>query len=121
MKPVIRIKRAYDKPTKEDGTRILVDRLWPRGVTKEEAAIKDWAKALAPTPELREWFGHDPALWPEFQKKYRAELKKNEAVEAFIEAYREVKMLTLVYAGKDELHTHAIVLQQYLEHLFEQR
>lgn len=121
MKPIIRTKRAYDKPAKEDGTRILVDRLWPRGVTKEKAAIKEWAKALAPTPELREWFGHDPALWSEFQKKYKSELKSNEAVGAFIEEYREVKVLTLVYAGKDEQHTHAIVLQKYLEHLFGQR
>jgi len=121
MKPIIRIKRAYDKPAKEDGVRILVDRLWPRGVTKEEAAIKGWAKDLAPTTELREWFGHDPALWPEFQKKYKAELKKNEAVEAFLEEHREEKVLTLVYAAKDEQHNHAIVLQQYLEHSYEQR
>ena len=62
-----------------------MDRLWPRGVSKEAAALKGWAKELAPTTELREWFGHDPALWPEFQKKYKAELKKNEAVEAFPE------------------------------------
>ena len=119
MKPLIKIKRAYDKPAKEDGIRILVDRLWPRGLTKEEAAIKEWAKTLAPTTELREWFGHDPALWPEFQKKYKAELKKNEAIQAFLEEYREEKMLTLIYATKDEQHNHAIVLQQVLEHLFE--
>jgi uncharacterized protein YeaO (DUF488 family) len=121
MKPIISIKRAYDRPAKEDGVRILVDRLWPRGVTKEAAAIKGWAKELAPTTELREWFGHDPALWPEFQKKYKAELKKNEAVEAFLEEHREEKVLTLVYAAKDEQHNHAIVLQQYLEHSYEQR
>jgi uncharacterized protein YeaO (DUF488 family) len=121
MKPIIRIKRAYDKPVKEDGTRILVDRLWPRGITKEDAAITDWAKALAPTTELREWFGHDPALWQEFQKKYRAELKNNEAVEAFIEEHQQTKVLTLIYAAKDEAHTHAIVLQHYLEHLFVHR
>lgn len=121
MKPIIRIKRAYEKPVKEDGIRILVDRIWPRGVTKGEAAIKDWAKDLAPTSALREWFGHDPGLWSEFQKKYKAELKKNEAVDAFIEGYSETKVLTLVYAAKDEQHNHAIVLQQYLEHIFEQR
>jgi uncharacterized protein YeaO (DUF488 family) len=121
MKPIIKIKRAYDEPAKEDGIRILVDRLWPRGVSKVEAAIKDWAKDLAPTTELREWFGHDPALWPEFQKKYKAELKKNEAVEAFLAAWRDVKVLTLVYAAKDEQHNDAVVLQQYLEHAYEQR
>lgn len=120
MKPIIKIKRAYDKPQKTDGYRILVDRLWPRGITKEKAAIKDWAKDLAPTPELREWFGHDPALWTEFQMKYKAELKKNEAIEPFIEAHRGTKLLTLVYAGKDEQHTHAIVLKEYLEHIFGQ-
>ena len=121
MKPIIKIKRVYEKPVKEDGTRILVDRIWPRGVTKGEAAIKDWAKDLAPTSELREWFGHDPALWSEFQKKYKAELKKNEAVAIFIERHLQAKVLTLVYAAKDEEHNQAIVLQQYLEHMFEQR
>jgi uncharacterized protein YeaO (DUF488 family) len=118
MTPVIKIKRAYDEPAKDDGYRILVDRLWPRGVTKAKAAIKEWAKDLAPTTELREWFAHDPERWAEFQQRYKAELKKNEAVEAFREEYREAKMLTLIYAAKDEQHNHAIVLRVYLEHLF---
>ena len=120
MPPIIQLKRAYDKPAKDDGQRILVDRLWPRGLTKEKAAIKEWIKDLAPSTELREWFGHDPALWTEFQKKYKAELKKNEGVQTFYEQHRETKVLTLVYAAKDEQHNHAIVLQQFLEHLFGQ-
>jgi uncharacterized protein YeaO (DUF488 family) len=121
MIPIIKLKRIYEKPAKEDGDRILVDRLWPRGVTKEKAAIKLWAKDLAPTPELREWFGHDPALWPGFQKKYEVELKRNETMEAFAEEFREAKVITLVYAAKDEQHNHAIVLQQYLAKMFERR
>jgi uncharacterized protein YeaO (DUF488 family) len=118
MKPIIKIKRAYDEPLAADGYRILVDRLWPRGVTKAKAALKEWAKDLAPTTELREWFAHDPERWVEFQQRYKAELKKNEAVEAFREEYREAKMLTLIYAAKDEQHNDAIVLRAYLEHLF---
>ena len=121
MKPIIKLKRAYEKPARDDGERVLVDRLWPRGVSKDEAAIKSWAKELAPTTELREWFGHDPALWPEFQKKYKAELKKNEAVQAFYEEHRETKVLTLVYGAKDEQHNHALVLREYLEHLYGER
>ncbi len=120
MKPLIKIKRAYEKPAKEDGIRILVDRLWPRGLTKEKIAIKEWAKTLAPTPALREWFGHDPSLWSEFQKRYKAELKKNDSLQAFLDEYREEPALTLVYAAKDEDHNHAIVLQQYLQHAFGQ-
>ena len=116
MKPLIKIKRVYEKPVKEDGIRILVDRLWPRGLTKEKAAIKEWAKALAPTSELREWFGHDPSLWSEFQKRYKAELKKNEALQAFLDEYREAPVLTLVYAAREEQYNHAIVLQNYLQH-----
>jgi uncharacterized protein YeaO (DUF488 family) len=117
MKPKINIKRAYEKSVKTDGFRVLVDRLWPRGLTKEKAAIDEWAKDLAPTTELREWFGHEPELWPEFQKKYKAELKKNEAVDQFIEEHKDKKLITLVYGAKDEAHTHALVLQQYLEGL----
>jgi uncharacterized protein YeaO (DUF488 family) len=119
MKPVIKIKRVYEKAAKSDGVRILVDRLWPRGVTKEAAAIDSWEKELAPTPALREWFGHDPELWQEFQKKYRAELKKNEAIGPFIEGHEDITLMTLVYGAKDEEHTHAIVLKDFLEQKFE--
>ncbi len=114
MKPAIRIKRAYEEPEKKDGYRILVDRLWPRGVSKHEAAFDEWAKDLAPSAELRKWFGHDPNLWGEFQKRYRAELKKNSEVDTFIEQHEDKKVITLVYGAKDEAHNHALVLQQYL-------
>lgn len=119
MKPTITIKRVYETPLKKDGYRILVDRLWPRGVTKEEANIDDWAKPLAPTVQLRKWFGHDPERWEEFQKRYRAELKKNKAIDQFIEQHYDEKHITLVYGAKDTKHTHALVLQEYLEQAFE--
>jgi uncharacterized protein YeaO (DUF488 family) len=115
MNPTIKIKRAYAPASKTDGFRILVDRLWPRGIKKTEAAIDEWAKDLAPTTELREWFGHDPEHWPEFQKKYKAELAKNPAVDPFLESHEDKKLITLVYGAKDEAHTHALVLQEYLE------
>ena len=118
MKTIINIKRVYDKPSKNDGPRILVDRLWPRGLAKDAAAIDEWAKELAPTPELRKWFGHKPELWQEFQKKYNTELKKNNAVAAFIETHKKDNLLTLLYAGKDEEHTHALVLQEFLKKLY---
>jgi uncharacterized protein YeaO (DUF488 family) len=118
MPPHIQIKRAYEPPSKEDGVRILVDRLWPRGITKEKAAVKEWAKDLAPSTELREWFHHDTGHWPEFEKRYKAELKHNAAIEPFREEYRETKLITLVYGAKDEEHNHAIVLKNYLDQLF---
>jgi uncharacterized protein YeaO (DUF488 family) len=119
MPPVIQIKRAYDAPAKTDGIRILVDRLWPRGITKEKAAIEEWAKDLAPSTELRQWFHHETPHWPEFERRYKAELRHNqEAVEAFREQYREAKHLTLIYGAKDEQHNHAVVLKDYLDALF---
>jgi uncharacterized protein YeaO (DUF488 family) len=116
--PSIHIKRVYTDPETSDGLRILVDRLWPRGIKKEAAHLAEWAKDIAPSTELREWYGHDPSRWPEFQKKYKAELKQNEAANAFIEKYQQEKLLTLVYATKDEEHTHALVLRDWLEHEF---
>ncbi|MRG48797.1 DUF488 family protein [Chitinophaga sp. SYP-B3965] len=118
MKPVIKIKRVYDEPSKEDGFRILIDRLWPRGFTKEKAAVDEWAKDLAPSSPLRTWFRHSEALWPEFEKKYLAELKKNAAVGDFIKQHKDKKKITLIFATKDLEHNHAIVLQKYLTGLF---
>lgn len=115
MKPVIKIKRIYDRPLKKDGYRILVDRLWPRAVSKEKAAIDEWAKELAPEAALRKWFNHDPDRWHEFQKRYRAELKKNTALETFTEAHSKKSLITLLYAAKDTEHNHALVLQQFLQ------
>jgi uncharacterized protein YeaO (DUF488 family) len=107
------LKRAYEPPATADGTRILVDRLWPRGVTKAKAGIDLWLKELAPSTELRKWFGHDPEKWPEFQKKYRAELKGNPALPELRKLCRDGDV-TLVYAAKDESHNDAVVLRQLL-------
>lgn len=115
MKPTINIRRVYEKPLKKDGYRVLVDRLWPRGLETEAGALDEWAKGLAPSVHLRKWFGHDPDLWLEFQKKYRAELKRNKAVQIFLETHQSKKVITLVYGAKDTEHNHAIVLQQYLQ------
>lgn len=118
MKQVVRIRRVYDPPLKKDGFRILVDRLWPRGLTKEGVMFDAWAKALAPSTALRKWYGHNPALWPDFRKQYEQELEKNKAIPAFIEAHRGKKVITLLYAGKDNEHTHALVLRDFLEKQF---
>lgn len=110
----IYLKRAYDLPEKKDGVRVLVDRLWPRGVTKSEAKIDLWLKELTPSTELRKWFGHDPKKWLDFQQKYRAELKDNPTLSKIrlLSSHEEV---TLIYAAKDQLHNHALVLKQVLD------
>jgi len=115
MKSLIQIKRVYDAPLKKDGFRILVDRLWPRGVSKEIAALDEWAKDVAPSPALRKWYDHDPKRWTDFKRKYRLELEKNEAAKSFIESHNNKKLITLVYGAKDEAHSHALVLQQFLQ------
>jgi uncharacterized protein YeaO (DUF488 family) len=112
----IKIKRAYEAPSAQDGTRVLVDRLWPRGLRKSAARIDRWEKEVAPSPALRQWFGHDPARWEEFSRRYRAELKLKERAEP-IQELREMARehpLTLVYAAHDEQHNHAIVLREVL-------
>jgi len=115
MKPVILTKRVYDEPSKKDGVRILVDRLWPRGLKKEDVHA-DWVKDLAPSTELRQWFNHEVPLWKDFERRYRAELKKNKvAVTEFLEAHEDAKLLTLLYAAKDTEHNHALVLKAFLE------
>jgi uncharacterized protein YeaO (DUF488 family) len=111
----IRLKRVYDEPGPDDGQRVLADRLWPRGLTKERAAVDLWLKDLAPSPELRRWFNHDPSRWQEFQKRYRAELvQKKAAVEELRQKCRR-EAVTLVYAARDEKHNSALLLKQYLE------
>jgi len=109
----ISLKRAYEPPAETDGMRVLVDRLWPRGVTKSRARIELWLKDLAPSTALRKWFGHDPGKWPEFRKRYRAELKGNPALAELREQSRQ-RDITLVYAARDELHNDAVVLKQVL-------
>jgi len=119
LKPRIITKRAYEDASPKDGFRVLVDRLWPRGVDKKHAAIDEWAKDLAPSSALRKWFGHDPERWVEFQKQYRAELRKNESVDVFIENHQDEKLITLVYAAKDTEHNQALVLQDFLQKKYE--
>jgi uncharacterized protein YeaO (DUF488 family) len=109
------LKRAYESPAKSDGYRVLVDRLWPRGLTKVKANIDLWLKEVAPSTELRQWFGHDPEKWIEFEKRYHAELKTNPAWSELQSLAARQKDLTLVYAAKDQLHNEALVLKQLLE------
>jgi uncharacterized protein YeaO (DUF488 family) len=110
----IKIKRVYEKPDREDGKRILVDRLWPRGLTKEKASIDLWLKEIAPSTELRKWFGHDPEKWKEFEKRYSAELKKNEAQVSLLKEQLKKETVTLVYGARDEEHNEAMVLKELL-------
>jgi uncharacterized protein YeaO (DUF488 family) len=111
---MIKIKRAYVAPEKDDGTRILVDRLWPRGLTKRKAKIDLWLKDLAPSAELRKWFGHDPGKWKEFQVRYAAELKSKKAQLEILKQKAAEGPVTLIYGAKDELHNEAVVLQRKL-------
>ena len=110
----IALKRAYEPPSEADGMRILVDRLWPRGVTKKAAAIDRWDKEVAPSTELRKWFGHEPARWTEFQRRYRAELKSNKDQLEAIRTLAQAGPVTLIYAAHDTAHSHAIVLRDVL-------
>lgn len=110
----IKIKRVYEKSGKEDGVRILVDRLWPRGLTKEKAGIDVWLKEIAPSTELRKWFGHDPDKWKEFQKRYRQELRNNKGQVAVLKEHVKKRVVTLVYGAKDEEHNEALVLKELL-------
>ena len=112
---MFRLKRVYEGPSAEDGYRVLVERLWPRGLSKERAAVDLWLKEVAPSPELRKWFNHDPARWEEFQRRYREELKeKKDAIQLLKQKAKE-GTVTLVYAARDEEHNGALVLKQFLE------
>jgi uncharacterized protein YeaO (DUF488 family) len=110
----ITLKRAYQPPAPEDGVRILVERLWPRGLTKEQAAIDHWVKDIAPTPALRKWYGHVPERWDEFQRRYRKELAENRAAVESLEDLCAGNRVTFVYAAKDEARNSAIVLRLYM-------
>lgn len=114
MQEKLRIKRAYEAPGAADGARVLVDRLWPRGIAKEKARITAWMKDLSPSDELRRWFGHDPAKWPEFQRRYHRELDAQAGVTAPLAALLRQGPVTLVYAAKDEAHNNAVSLRNYL-------
>lgn len=110
----LKIKRVYEKPANEDGKRILVDRLWPRGLTKEKASIDLWLKDIAPTTELRKWFGHDADKWKEFRKRYHQELTNNKEQVSLLKEQLKNGAITLVYGAKDELHNEALVLKDWL-------
>jgi uncharacterized protein YeaO (DUF488 family) len=110
-------KRAYSKSSLRDGTRILVDRVWPRGVTKARARIVEWRKDLAPSTELRQWFGHDPARWSEFRRRYRRELKRSMREIQELARLSRKQTITLVYGAADEEHNQAVVLKDLIDEL----
>ena len=110
----IGLRRAYDPPEPDDGYRVLVDRLWPRGVRREALGLDEWCREIAPSPELRRWFGHDPARWAEFRSRYTAELHGNEHVTRLADLARSGQV-TLVYAAADPDHNHALVLRDVLD------
>ncbi len=110
----VRLKRAYEPPSAGDGVRVLVDRLWPRGLRKADAAIDRWPKELAPSSELRRWFGHDPSRWDEFRRRYRSELSAHADLLNELRAMARTGPLTLVYAARDEQHNDAVVLRDVL-------
>ena len=108
------IKRVYEQAADEDGIRILVDRLWPRGVSKERAALSGWLKDVAPSPDLRRWWHHDPDRFEDFARRYRTELDDNPALEDLLSIVREHDRTTLVYAAKDPAVNHALILRDYV-------
>lgn len=113
--PDIRVKRIYDPPDGNDGARVLVDRLWPRGVRKEAAKLRLWLKDIAPSADLRRWFGHDPARFAEFSRRYRAELSANKDAVGRLDDLVKAGRVTLLYAAHDTEHNDARVLADYLE------
>ena len=113
MKSLIKIKRVYETRAQDDGFRILIDRLWPRGLTKEKAAVDLWLKQIAPSTDLRKWFDHDPAKWDEFQKRYTKELQVNKEAVKQLQDELYKHSVTLLYAAKDEAHNDAVVLKAF--------
>jgi len=111
----IHIKRIYEDPSEDDGYRVLVDRLWPRGVSKEAAQLDEWNKEVAPSPELRKWFDHDPEKFEEFKKRYKGELTYKESELQQLIDRAEQDRVSLLYAAKDKIHNHAVVLQEFME------
>ncbi len=117
---MIKTKRVYDEVEKDDGIRVLVDRLWPRGIKKEEVKIDLWLKEVAPSIELRKWFSHEPSRWKEFCKRYKEELRMDEEKKIALSELTKIatrKKLTLIYSAKDKEHNNAVVLKKLLENL----
>ncbi len=116
---MIQIKRVYSEASKRDGLRILVDRVWPRGFSKERAKVDEWRKELAPSTALRKWFGHDPAKWTEFRARYRKELAESGGIKALKELAQRSRheAITLVYGAADEQHNQAAALKEFIDQL----
>ena len=116
---MLRMKRVYETPSPDDGQRVLVDRLWPRGLSKEAAKVDEWRRALAPSDELRKWYGHDPAKWDEFRRRYRAELEAAGELESLraLKAKAGGENVTLVFAASDEEHSNAAFLLELAQEL----
>lgn len=112
---MMKLKRAYEATSPDDGLRILVERLWPRGVSKQKAKIDLWLKDLAPSTELRQWYGHDPARWPQFRKRYWAELRDQSDLLALLKYVTDERAVTFVYAASDEDRNSAVALKEFLE------
>jgi uncharacterized protein YeaO (DUF488 family) len=111
----IKIKRAYEQPNKDDGVRILVDRLWPRGLTKDKASVDLWLKDIAPSTELRKWFAHDPDKWKRFHGRYETEIRHKPDLIKVLKQKVSEGTITLVYGARDEKHNEAMVLKRFLE------
>ena len=112
--PNVKLKRAYEPPSAEDGTRVLVDRLWPRGVSKQKASLDRWMKEIAPSTELRKWFAHDPERWEQFRRRYAEEICKHPDLLAELRSLARHHKVTLVYSAHDEAHNDAVVLRDVL-------
>ena len=115
MRDELKLKRVYETPRKDDGARILVDRLWPRGLTKEKAKVDLWLKEIAPSTELRKWFGHDPKKWQSFRQRYQSELKHHADQLKLLKSKVKEGTVTLIYGARDQEHNEALVLKQFLE------
>jgi uncharacterized protein YeaO (DUF488 family) len=112
---MIRLKRVYDAPAKTDGLRVLVERLWPRGMNKQRAAVDLWLKDVAPSPELRKWFAHEPVKWKEFEHRYWRELREKKEAARLLREKGRRGTVTFIYAARDEAHNGAIALKQFIE------
>jgi uncharacterized protein YeaO (DUF488 family) len=110
----VQVKRVYEEPSASDGYRVLIDRLWPHGVSKERAAVDLWLKEIAPSPDLRIWFNHEPAKFKEFSRRYVSELKSNPSLADLLKIIKQHKKITLLYAAKDPQVNHAVVLERFL-------
>ena len=112
---ILKLKRIYDSAAEDDGYRVLVDRLWPRGIKKESSKVDLWEKNLAPTTELRKWFNHDLKKWEEFYRRYSEELAGNDSYESFVESVSSYPVVTLLFAAKDTAHNNAVVLRDVIQ------